>query len=549
METNAEMESLSEMVELFQDTTGEELQELKIRPTITTFHGVPTEPPTEISSTNTQGKQYLEFGKTRGGDGFKFPASTKDIIFESEAQQKLKEKRKIVFAERNKQFQESPAPWKLKRDQKTNKLVNELFWNALKSDSKLEEQFGDNDLLDWRPGIPDFPMKNDEVMMKTTTCMHPAQVPNGRLRCEGRMADAEGKMYAYGAMCYLSCHPGYATVGHDRATCDKNGAWMSTSKLECVEAVAMVIGGWNMRGGVLAHFEVIDPKPGSLCSRVEVAPLPSPRRGLVAEWVNGRVVACGGVNETAEANLCWAYDPLANAWVENHYTGAGGGLAVERHFASSTVAKSKMYVLGGRDGRVKPMAIGSVESINGVQWMEEELELTQERAYHCATSIDDDTIVMTGGYSYNSVIGVTQAYNLSSPDPRWERVGQGNLNYPRYLHACSQLPLSPGGLVGVIVAGGYSTRYLRSAEVYDPQTGAWMETGEMSVPRQGAGMAVLNGRPTVFGGFHSMTEFPTSVEQYDVETGSWIRLHRTEMAVPRRYFAVASVPRTLFGSC
>ena len=64
-----------------------------------------------------------------------------------------------------------------------------------------------------------------------------------------------------------------------------------------------------------------------------------------------------------------------------------------------------------------------------------------------------------------------------------------------------------------------------------------------------AGMAVLNGRPTVFGGFHSMTEFPTSVEQYDVETGSWIRLHRTEMSVPRRYFAVASVPRTLFGGC
>ena len=199
----------------------EKLQELRVRPTITTFHGVPTEPPTE-TSTNSQGKQYLEFGKTRGGENkFKFPAVTKDIIFESEAQQKLKEKRKIVFAERNRQFEESPAPWKVNRNKKTNKLVNELFWNALKSDSKLEEQFGENDLLDWRPGVPDFPMKKKAP--PPTTCMHPAQVPNGRLRCDGR-ADADGK-YAYGSMCYLSCHPGYATVGHDRATCDKNGAW------------------------------------------------------------------------------------------------------------------------------------------------------------------------------------------------------------------------------------------------------------------------------------------------------------------------------------
>ena len=336
---------------------------------------------------------------------------------------------------------------------------------------------------------------------------------------------------------------------------------MSTSKLECVEAVAMVIGGWNMRSGVLAHVELIDAKPGSLCSRADLAPLPSPRRGLVAEWVNGRVVACGGVNETAASNLCWAFDPLANAWVEDKDQGGGGvngssgGMIVERHFASSGVAQSRMYVLGGRDGRERPMAIGTVESAdNGRRRLETDLKLTQERAYHCSTSLNDDTLVLTGGYSYNSVIGVTQKYNLTAAAAaasdggrrRWERVGQGNLNYPRYLHACGQLPLSPGGLVGVIVAGGYSTRYLKSAEIYDPQTGAWMETGAMNVPRQGAGMAVLNGRPTVFGGFHSMTEFPSSVEQYDVETGSWIRLHRTQMRVPRRYFAVAAVPRTLF---
>ncbi len=485
-------------------------------------------------------KTYLEFGKTRENQNVRFPAQKKDIVFESEAAQKLKEKRKIVFAERNRSILGQEPPLDTEEDEKRRELINAAFWNALKSAKELEEQFGGNELLDWQPGVPDFPMPKKKPPMPV--CMHPAQVANGKIVCEGKM-NSEGK-YLYGSVCYLSCRPGYATVGHDRATCDKHGAWMSSSRLECVESVAMVIGGWNLESGAISDVEIIDPKPGSSCSSARIAALPSPRRGLVAEWVNGRVLACGGVNETASMNLCWSFDPLANAWVEDT-----SGLMEERHFASSAVAKSKMYVVAGRDGRDRPMAIGSVESNdNGRRWIEESLKLNQERAYHCVTSIHDDTLVVTGGYSYNSVVGVTQRFNLSSSQ-LWERIGQGNLNQPRYLHACSPLPLAPGGQVGVIVAGGYSTRYLRSAEIFDPQTGAWMETGEMRVPRQGAAMAVLNGRPTVFGGFHSMREFPASVEQYDLETGSWIMLHRTQMRVPRRYFAVASVPRTLLGRC
>jgi hypothetical protein len=494
------------------------------------------------TSTTSQKKVYFEFGKTRKNQDFKFPSQTKDIIFESDAQQKLKEKRKIVFAERNQNI--SSNVWQ--QDEEKRKLVNALFWNALKSKNEIIKEHGGNELLDWTPGVPNFPMKKKAPPMPV--CMHPAQVANGKITCEGKM-DENGK-YIYGSVCVLSCLPGHATAGHDRATCDKKGAWMSSSRLECVEAVAMVIGGWNLENGVLADVEIIDPKPGSTCARAKIAPLPSPRRGLVAEWVNGRVLACGGVNETAETNKCWSFDPLANAWFEAKDGGlSSSGLVVERHFASSAVAKSKMYAIGGRDGRDRPMAIGSVESdSNGQKWIEEQLEMSQERAYHCATSINDDTLILTGGYSYNSVVGVTQKYNLTASQ-RWERIGQGNLNNPRYLHACSPLPLAHGGPLGIIVAGGYSTRYLKSAEIFDPQTGAWMETGDMSVARQGASMVVLNRRPTVFGGFHSMRDFPTSVEQYDLETGSWILLHNTVMRVPRRYFAVASVPRTLVGKC
>ena len=61
-------------------------------------------------------------------------------------------------------------------------------------------------------------------------------------------------------------------------------------------------------------------------------------------------------------------------------------------------------------------------------------------------------------------------------------------------------------------------------------------------------MAVLNGRPTLLGGFHSMKEFPTTIEQFDVQSGEW-RLIDKKLRKARRYFAVAEVPRGLFGRC
>ena len=73
---------------------------------------------------------------------------------------------------------------------------------------------------------------------------------------------------------------------------------------------------------------------------------------------------------------------------------------------------------------------------------------------------------MTGGYSWNSILGKTESLNMSAGDlSKWSSLS--NLNAPRYLHACSQVLLG-GGEVGVIVAGGYSNSYLNSTEIFYP---------------------------------------------------------------------------------
>ena len=128
--------------------------------------------------------------------------------------------------------------------------------------------------------------------------------------------------------------------------------------------------------------------------------------------------------------------------------------------------------------------------------------------------------------------------------------------------------------VGVLVAGGYSSSYLNSTEVYRyaahhslteqvsgvlqqrtsfclcfrPSADRWETGGPMSVPRQGASILVLEGKPTVLGGFHDYDKYPTATEQYDENLGFWFPLRRP-LKKGRRYFGAVAVPETLFPGC
>jgi hypothetical protein len=83
----------------------------------------------------------------------------------------------------------------------------------------------------------------------------------------------------------------------------------------------------------------------------------------------------------------------------------------------------------------------------------------------------------------------------------------------------------------ILVVGGWvrtelvppKNRYLSSAEIYDPKTGEWTETGEMSTPRFGHGAVLLsNGKVLVVGGESGKYNGTlSSAEIYDPATGKW----------------------------
>jgi N-acetylneuraminic acid mutarotase len=94
----------------------------------------------------------------------------------------------------------------------------------------------------------------------------------------------------------------------------------------------------------------------------------------------------------------------------------------------------------------------------------------------------------------------------------------------------------------VLVAGGYGTGVLRSAELYDPATGTWRRTGSMPFATQGGHTATLlrDGTVLVVAGMDDYG--PLAVGQvYVPATGRWRRGNdlRTD-----RVFATATLLTT-----
>jgi len=362
-------------------------------------------------------------------------------------------------------------------------------------------------------------------------CRKPPSPPHGQVLCNRAVLGV-------GALCLLQCHHGWIPEAAELTTCRKSGRWSET-RLSCVRPVALLIGGYNVEEDLLADVEVYSPD--GRCGGVKVADLPSPRRGLVAAWVGGKVLACGGVNNTQQLNLCWQYNPDINTWTET------SGTHSERHFGSMVSASGSLVVLGGRDGTSQPMARGDMEQfqVEDWSWAPVKTKMTLERSYQCAVGLSRELLVVTGGYSWNSILARTEALNMTAEEGnRWKRLAP--LLKPRYLHACS--PIQLGTEIGVLVAGGYSSSYLNSTEVYRPSADRWETGGSMTVPRQGASILVLEGKPTVLGGFHDYDKYPTATEQYDENLGFWFPLRRP-LKKGRRYFGAVAVPETLFPGC
>ena len=115
-----------------------------------------------------------------------------------------------------------------------------------------------------------------------------------------------------------------------------------------------------------------------------------------------------------------------------------------------------------------------------------------------------------------------------------------SMRYARQAHAATRLASGT-----VLVTGGFASVILAHADLYDPATGLFADTGDMVNPRQNHTSSLLNdGRVLLTGGHGGVgggTPLATA-ELYDPATGTFSISGADPMATPRSYHTATLLP-------
>jgi len=334
----------------------------------------------------------------------------------------------------------------------------------------------------------------------------------------------------------IRCHYGLVPLGAGAAFCEGE-AW--SEELECGEAVALLLGG-DEEDGYSYRAELFPPTG---CR--EVPHLPQPVHGGAAAWVGGMVVVCGGEPQPfAMTTECFGYSVEDNLWLELP------GLSSPRSMLSGVVMDGALVVTGGYDKDYYGTDISEVwVPGRGLESPWEPLpSLPHTRSDHCSVSIGDSSglaVVVTGNYPEVPSDNMAETSTLtvdSLGGPVW--TPGADMAQGRDEHGCSQVSFDGGATVEVMVAGGPNTA---KAEIYDPTSNSWRSAAPLPHATFGPGMAVVDGRPTVMGGYQKDAE-PRNQDRvlvYHTETNSWAELP-AKLQARRHAILTVPVPRSLF---
>jgi len=269
----------------------------------------------------------------------------------------------------------------------------------------------------------------------------------------------------------------------------------------------LVIGGEDSLG---PYAELYDPATGTFASTGGVNG--SRIFHSATLLANGKVLVAGGMGLSAAAanssnylpSMAELYDPQTETFTAT----SGGGMIVPRLSHTATLLPDGRVLLAGGSSYAQGTAISAAELYDPITGMfTATASMSKTRYMHRATLLTDGTVLITGGAGSYGPLNIANTAEIY--DPTSGQFGPtGNMMEGRQAHVAILLPNGK-----VLIAGGdcYASTssacyadggyFSFTAELYDPDAGAFTQTGGMAAALVGPVAVLLDdGRVLVSGG-------------------------------------------------
>jgi Kelch motif len=305
---------------------------------------------------------------------------------------------------------------------------------------------------------------------------------------------------------------------------------------------------------LLMPLLIMSVKPVSAASQgawMTLAPMPTPRVGLDAVVIDGKIYAMGGTSDEGSSNKNEEYDPTTNTWTTKPPLPTG------RTWLAAVTVQNKIYTIGGVAEKYPgiPTAKNEVYDPYSNTWTTK-TEMPTARTETRANNVNDQIYVIGGFESagstvepsnkneaydprtdtwttkadmpypavyHSSVVIGDKIYVLASPFPPFQTdtppisnsaiqiydtktdswsLGPHPPTVQRSADAVTILDKQGRELIYIFGGGGYGN-YTDLVQIYDPQNDVGDVGSPLPTPRYGLAVAVVNGQIYALGGITS----------------------------------------------